>query len=50
MRARARCKFVYLECVAGVILCGLVFERLAQKKCAFVVDLIPVFAVAHVQG
>lgn len=40
----------YLHCVAGVILCGLVFEGLAQKKRALVVDLIPVFAIAHVQG
>lgn len=28
----------------------LVFEGLAQKKRALVVELIPVFAVAHVQG
>lgn len=33
-----------------MILCGLVFEGLAQEDCAFVVNLIPVFAVAHVQG
>lgn len=39
---------VYLQCVAGVILCGLVFEGLAQLECAFVVYLIPVFAIAHV--
>lgn len=40
----------YLKCIAGVILCGLVFKGLAQKECAFVVHLIPVFAIAHVQG
>lgn len=40
----------YLQCVAGVILRGLIFEGLAQEKCAFVVDFIPVFAVAHLQG
>lgn len=44
-----RCSSVYLQCIAGVVWCGLVFEGLAQKKCAFVVDLIPVFAVAQVQ-
>lgn len=32
-----------------MILCGLVFERLAQEKRVFVVYLIPVFAVANVQ-
>lgn len=39
----------YLQSVVGVILCGLVFERLAQEKRVFVVYLIPVFAVANVQ-
>lgn len=33
-----------------MVLCGLVFEGLAEKKRAFVVDLVPVFAVAHIQG
>lgn len=33
-----------------MVLCGLIFEGLAEKKRAFVVDLVPVFAVAHVQG
>lgn len=41
---------VYLERVAGVVRRGLVSEGLAEKKCAFVVDLVPVFAVAHIQG
>ncbi len=41
---------VYLQCVAGVILSGLVFKGLAQNKSALIVDLIPVFAVTHVQG
>lgn len=40
---------VYLQGVAGVVLCGLVFEGLTQKNGALVVYLIPVFAVAHVQ-
>lgn len=39
----------YLQCVTGVILCGLVFEGLAQQECALVVHLIPVFAVTHIQ-
>lgn len=33
-----------------MVVCGLIFEGLAQKKRALVVDLIPVFPVAHVQG
>lgn len=33
-----------------MVLRGLVFEGLAEKKRSFVVDLVPVFAVAHVQG
>ena len=45
-----RCSNAYLQCVAGVVLCALVFEGLAQEECTFVVDLIPVFAIAHVQG
>lgn len=40
----------YLQCVTGVIVRGLVFKGLAQKQRALVVDLIPVFAIAHVQG
>lgn len=45
-----RCSTAHLQCVAGVVLCALVFKGLAQEECAFVVDLIPVFAVAHVHG
>lgn len=41
---------VYLERVAGVVWRGLVSEGLAEKKRAFVVDLVPVFAIAHIQG
>lgn len=41
---------LYLQCVAGVIVRRLVFEGLAYKQRALVVELVPVFAIAHVQG
>ena len=40
----------YLQGVAGVILGGLVFEGLSKEKCFFVVNFIPVWAIAHVQN
>lgn len=45
-----RTVIVHLQCVASVVMCGLVPEGLTQKKRALVVDLVPMFAVAHFQG
>lgn len=39
----------YLDYVAGVVLPALILKGLAQKKRAFVVALVPVFAVAHLR-
>lgn len=40
---------VYLQSVTGVVLCGLVSEGLTEEQRVFVINLIPVFAVAQVQ-
>lgn len=40
---------LYLQGIAGEVVSGLVPEGLAKEEPAFVVDLIPVFAIAYVQ-
>jgi hypothetical protein len=39
---------VYLQGIAGKVVSGLVPEGLAEEEAVLVVDLVPVFPIAHI--